>query len=601
MINSTRKIKIQKLNFRPMRLAVIDAKKCKPKRCSLECIKYCPKVRTGAEVIKVNEIATISEELCVGCGICVKKCPFKAISIVNLPERLEGKEVHRYGKNGFVLYNLPIPKKGYVVGLLGANGTGKTTAVKILSGQIRPNLGKDEASWDEIFERFSGTELIDYLKALADGKIRTAVKPQYIEAIPKVYRGKAEELLKRADEIGKADEYVSKLGLENSIKKDVSELSGGELQRLAIAACLLKDADFYFLDEITSYLDIYQRIAAAKVVREVAEKKPVLIVEHDIAILDLLADLVHISYGEPGVYGIITNPKSVRVGINQYLKGYLPEENVQIRDKPIEFDMFQPRESECEKVLVEYPSFTKTYPKFKLEASSGDIKVGEVLGIVGANATGKSTFVKVLAGVDKDDDGRVKLELKVSYKPQYIKADSPARVIDYLRAINPAVETSYYKTEFIKPLRIDRIMDKRLSELSGGELQRVAIVACLLRDADLYLLDEPSAHLDVEQRTEAARMIRRFAMNMEKSVLVVDHDIYLIDMVSDRLLVFEGDPGKFGKASKPMNMREGMNKFLSKLEITFRRDEETKRPRINKPGSRLDREQKAKGEYYYYF
>ncbi len=601
MINSTRKIKIQKLNFRPMRLAVIDAKKCKPKRCSLECIKYCPKVRTGAEVIKVNEIATISEELCVGCGICVKKCPFKAISIVNLPERLEGKEVHRYGKNGFVLYNLPIPKKGYVVGLLGANGTGKTTAVKILSGQIRPNLGKDEASWDEIFERFSGTELIDYLKALADGKIRTAVKPQYIEAIPKVYRGKAEELLKRVDEIGKADEYVSKLGLENSIKKDVSELSGGELQRLAIAACLLKDADFYFLDEITSYLDIYQRIAAAKVVREVAEKKPVLIVEHDIAILDLLADLVHISYGEPGVYGIITNPKSVRVGINQYLKGYLPEENVQIRDKPIEFDMFQPRESECEKVLVEYPSFTKTYPKFKLEASSGDIKVGEVLGIVGANATGKSTFVKVLAGVDKDDDGRVKLELKVSYKPQYIKADSPARVIDYLRAINPAVETSYYKTEFIKPLRIDRIMDKRLSELSGGELQRVAIVACLLRDADLYLLDEPSAHLDVEQRTEAARMIRRFAMNMEKSVLVVDHDIYLIDMVSDRLLVFEGDPGKFGKASKPMNMREGMNKFLSKLEITFRRDEETKRPRINKPGSRLDREQKAKGEYYYYF
>ncbi len=584
-----------------MRLAVVDPKRCKPKRCSLECVKYCPKVRTGAEAITVNEIATISEELCVGCGICVKKCPFKAISIVNLPERLEGKEVHRYGKNGFVLYNLPIPKKGHVVGLLGANGTGKTTAVRILSGQIKPNLGKEEASWEEVFERFAGTELLDYLKSLAEGKIRVAVKPQYIEAIPKAYKGRAKDLLERADEKGKIDEYVAKLGLENSINKDVKELSGGELQRLAIAACLLKNADFYFLDEITSYLDIYQRIAAAKAIREIAEKKPVLIVEHDIAILDLLADLVHISYGEPGVYGIITNPKSVRVGINQYLKGYLPEENVQIRDKPIEFDMFQPREWECEKVLVEYPSFTKTYPKFKLEASSGDIRVGEVLGVVGANATGKSTFVKVLAGVERDDDEKVKLDLKVSYKPQYIKADSPARVQDFLRSINPAVETSYYKTEFIKPLRIDRIMDKRLSELSGGELQRVAIVACLLRDADLYLLDEPSAHLDVEQRTEAARMIRRFAMNMEKSVLVVDHDIYLIDMVSDRLLVFEGEPGKRGKVSRPTSMREGMNRFLSKLGITFRRDEETKRPRINKPDSRLDREQKAKGEYYYYF
>ncbi len=584
-----------------MRLAVVDPKRCKPKRCSLECVKYCPKVRTGAEAITVNEIATISEELCVGCGICVKKCPFKAISIVNLPERLEGKEVHRYGKNGFVLYNLPIPKKGHVVGLLGANGTGKTTAVRILSGQIKPNLGKEEASWEEVFERFAGTELLDYLKSLAEGKIRVAVKPQYIEAIPKAYKGKAKDLLERADEKGKIDEYVAKLGLENSINKDVKELSGGELQRLAIAACLLKNADFYFLDEITSYLDIYQRIAAAKAIREIAEKKPVLIVEHDIAILDLLADLVHISYGEPGVYGIITNPKSVRVGINQYLKGYLPEENVQIRDKPIEFDMFQPREGECEKVLVEYPSFTKTYPKFKLEASSGDIRVGEVLGVVGANATGKSTFVKVLAGVERDDDEKVKLDLRVSYKPQYIKADSPARVQDFLRSVNPAVETSYYKTEFIKPLRIDRIMDKRLSELSGGELQRVAIVACLLRDADLYLLDEPSAHLDVEQRTEAARMIRRFAMNMEKSVLVVDHDIYLIDMVSDRLLVFEGEPGKRGKVSRPTSMREGMNRFLSKLSITFRRDEETKRPRINKPDSRLDREQKAKGEYYYYF
>jgi len=76
-------------------------------------------------------------------------------------------------------------------------------------------------------------------------------------------------------------------------------------------------------------------------------------------------------------------------------------------------------------------------------------------------------------------------------------------------------------------------MDRYLDELSGGELQRVAIAACLLRDADLYLLDEPSAHLDVEQRTEVARVIRRFALNMSKSVLVVDHDIYLIDMISD--------------------------------------------------------------------
>ncbi|AGK60925.1 putative ATPase, RNase L inhibitor (RLI)-like protein [Archaeoglobus sulfaticallidus PM70-1] len=584
------------------RIAVVDRDRCKPQKCSRECEKYCPVVRSGAEAVVIEDKAVISEELCVGCGICVKKCPFKAISIVGLPHELEGKEVHRYGKNGFVLYNLPIPRKGHVVGLLGPNGTGKTTAVKILSGQIKPNLGKDEADWEEIFERFAGTELLDYLKSLVDG-IRTSVKPQYIEAIPRVYKGKAKDLLSKADEIGKIDEMVEKLSLKNSIERDVRHLSGGELQRLAIAACLLRDADFYFLDEVTSYLDIYQRISVAKVIREKAEEKPVLIVEHDLAILDMLADYVHLSYGTPAVYGVITNAKGVRVGINQYLRGYLPDENIRIRDKPIEFEVFQPREGELERTVLEYPPFRKTLNGFTLEAAGGEIKQSEVLGIVGPNATGKSTFVKILAGVLEDDEGKIERdeELKTSYKPQYIKTESDMTVASFLTKINPMVNTSYYKTEFLKPLRIEELMDRNLKDLSGGELQRVAIVACLLRDADLYLLDEPSAHLDVEQRTETARIIRRFALNTKKSIFVVDHDIYLIDMISDRLIVFEGEPGKKGISSSPLSMRDGMNRFLSNLEITFRRDEETKRPRVNKIDSRLDREQKSKGEFYYYF
>ncbi len=585
----------------PLRIAVVDRDRCQPKKCGHECVKYCPRVRTGDETVTIEDKAVISETLCVGCGICVKKCPMKAIWIVGLPEQLEGKEVHRYGRNGFVLYNLPIPRRGYVVGILGPNGTGKSTAIKILSGQLKPNLGKDEASWDEIFDRFAGTELLDYMKSLADGKLRVSHKPQYIEAIPKVYSGKARDLLERVDERGLIDEIAEKLGLKVSLSRDVRELSGGELQRLAIAACILRDADFYFFDEVTSYLDIYQRITVANVIRELAAERTVMIVEHDLAILDMLADFVHITYGMPGVYGVVTAAKGVRVGINQYLRGYLAEENIRIRDKPIEFEVFQPRESEVERVLVEYPSFTKTFEGFKLHVEGGDIKAGEVLGIVGPNATGKSTFVKILAGVLEDDDKKVQLDVKVSYKPQYVKADVDVQVGVFLRRINPMIDSSYYKTEFLKPLMLEELMDRSLTQLSGGELQRVAIVACLLRDADLYLLDEPSAHLDVEQRTEAARIIRRFAMNTGKSVLVVDHDIYFIDMISDRLMVFEGEAGRFGMARRPRSMREGMNLFLANLGITFRRDEETKRPRVNKPGSRLDREQKAAGEYYYYF
>jgi ATP-binding cassette subfamily E protein 1 len=582
------------------RIAVVDRDRCKPDKCSQECYKYCPVVRTGGEAVIIDKKAVISEELCVGCGICVKKCPFSALWIVGLPHELEGREVHRYGQNGFVLYNLPIPRKGHVVGLLGPNGTGKTTAVKILSGQLKPNLGKESAEWDEIFERFAGTELLDYLKNLVDG-IRTSVKPQYIEAIPKIYKGKARDLLEKVDETGQMDEVVEKLDLKNSIDREIKNLSGGELQRLAIAGALLRDADFYFLDEVTSYLDIYQRTSVAKFIREKAEKKPVLIVEHDIAILDMLADYIHITYGEPSVYGVVTNPKGVRVGINQYLKGYLPDENIRIREKPIEFEVFQPRETELENVVLEYPSFKKTLDGFTLRAEKGEIKSSEVLGVVGPNATGKSTFVKIIAGVLEDDDKKIEFKLKTSYKPQYIKADSEITVKSFLTSINPLITSSYYKTEFLKPLRIEELMDRSLTDLSGGELQRVAVIACLMREADIYLLDEPSAHLDVEQRTEVARIIRRFALNSKKSVFVVDHDIYLIDMISDRLIVFEGNPGKEGKSSKPLSMKDGMNRFLSNLGITFRRDEETKRPRVNKLDSRLDREQKAKGEYYYYF
>ena len=124
-------------------------------------------------------MAVISEELCVGCGICVKKCPFDAIDIVSLPEELE-HPTHRYGVNGFALYGLPIPVEGKVTGILGENGIGKSTAVKILSGQLKPNLGEfeREAGWEEILRRYTGTELSDYLQNISQNKLKVAIKPQ---------------------------------------------------------------------------------------------------------------------------------------------------------------------------------------------------------------------------------------------------------------------------------------------------------------------------------------------------------------------------------------------------------------------------------------
>ena len=260
-----------------MRIAIVHKDRCHAKKCGTECILYCPRVRTGDETVIIGEEgkAIISEELCVGCGICIKKCPFTAIDIVSLPEELE-HPTHRYGKNGFALYGLPIPVEGKVTGILGANGIGKSTAVKILSGQLRPNLGNfdSEVAWEEILKRYAGTELFDFLQTVSKKILKIASKPQYIDYIPSVFSGTVRALLQTTDERNKLAEILPVLKLDTILDHDISTLSGGELQRVAIAACLARDADLYFFDEITPFLDIYQRIAAAKLIREPGHAAP---------------------------------------------------------------------------------------------------------------------------------------------------------------------------------------------------------------------------------------------------------------------------------------------------------------------------------------
>nr|WP_319540372.1 ribosome biogenesis/translation initiation ATPase RLI [uncultured Methanospirillum sp.] len=584
-----------------MRIAVVHKDRCHSRKCGSECILYCPRVRTGDETIALDEEgkALISEELCVGCGICVKKCPFEAIDIITLPEELE-YPTHRYGPNSFVLYGMPAPIQGKVTGVLGANGIGKSTSVKILSGQLIPNMGffDEEARWDTILKKYTGTELFEYLQLLSKGDVKVSVKPQYIDVIPKVFDGVVRDLLKTTDERGMLSHYIERLSLTGILDQNIKLLSGGELQRVALTAALAREADFYFLDEITPFLDIHQRMAAAQVIRELAEEKPIVLIEHDIAILDMLADTVHVAYGKPAVFGIITRPKGVRIGINQYLDGFLAEENVRIRDYPVTFEIRTHDEGAKKSQLMKIPPMSKKFDRFSLQVNGGDIRAGEVIGVVGANGIGKSTFAQLLAGAVKPDTGEMIDTVRISYKPQYVKADSTDTVEFTLRQITKAFDSGRYQHDIIEPLSLEPILQSPLSTLSGGELQRVSIAVCLSRDADLYVLDEPSAHLDVEQRMKLTKVFRQQIEGKEAAVLVIDHDIYVIDIISERLLVFEGTPGIEGRATGPFNMREGMNKFLNELNVTFRRDK-SGRPRINKPGSFLDRDQIARGEYYY--
>ena len=589
------------------RVAVLDEDLCKPKKCGLECIVYCPVNKTGGECIIQREDdgkAVISEDLCTGCGICVKKCPFEAIVIVNLAKELGDHKIHQYGINSFRLYHLPTPKKGTVIGLLGRNGMGKSTIINILSGNIRPNLGKydnNQLAWDDILDNFRGTELKSHFEKISSGTLRVSIKPQLVYLIPKTFKGTARELLKKYDERHVFDTLVNDLGLTNILDNSVSQLSGGELQRLAVAVAFSKDADYYFFDEPSSYNDIYQRLQVARVITRLTDEgKSVMVVEHDLTLLDYLSDYIHILYGEPGAYGIVSPLQSIKVGINNFLEGFIPSENIRFRDRSYKFDNSgQNEDVVLEKPLAKYSNLTKSYPSFKLSANSGQIREGEIVGLVGANALGKTTLMKMIAGIEKPDSGNIEMSAKISYKPQYLQQDHDGDTRSLLStAYQAPIEGSAVENHILIPMGMKRLYDKNINTLSGGELQKVAVCATLVRPANIYALDQPSAFLDVEDRISLAKFLHRFVKAEGKSAMIIDHDMQLIDLVSDSLVIFTGTPAIEGIAHNPMNKEDGMNQFLRTLAITYRKDETTGRPRINKMGGRLDRKQKDSGDYY---
>ncbi len=587
-----------------IRVAVLHRELCKPEKCGRECIKYCPDVRIGKKTIEfTDKYPVISEILCSGCGICVKKCPFSAISIVNLPDELETQCVHCFGENMFKLYRLPVIKKGAVTGLVGQNATGKTTALKILSGKIKPNLCDLEkgASNEDIINFFRGSELQSYFQKLyREGKV--SLKPQYISDIPKTFKGTVLELLKKFNERKCLDKVVEEFELGEVLDRKISVLSGGELQKVAIAVSFLRNVDIYLFDEPSSYLDVKERFNAAKKIKKLAgENKSVVVVEHDLSILDYLSDYICIFYGKPNVYGIVSNVHSSRTGLNIYLHGFIPDENIRFRREKVIFSKKSWKVEETgKKVLVEYTNLKKKLGSFGLKVNNGSFFEGEVIGVMGRNATGKTTFLKILAGLIKQDEGEVKGNIKVSYKPQYLKAESEDTVQVFLKeTLGREFRSKTFHDQAIIPLNLEKLFDFKLSELSGGELQKVAVVAALFREVDVVLLDEPSAYLDSEIRLKLAKTVRKIIENSRKAAVVIDHDILFLDSISDRLIVFSGIPARRGVASSPLPLEEGMNKFLASLEITFRRDLDTNRPRINKPGSKLDRLQKKQGRYYY--
>ncbi|PIO38497.1 hypothetical protein AB205_0168830 [Aquarana catesbeiana] len=535
------------------RIAIVNHDKCKPKKCRQECKKSCPVVRMGKLCIEVtaqSKIVWISETLCIGCGICIKKCPFVALSIVNLPSNLEKETTHRYCANAFKLHRLPTPRPGEVLGLVGTNGIGKSTALKILAGKQKPNLGKydDPPDWQEILTYFRGSELQNYFTKILEDDLKAIIKPQYVDQIPKAAKGPVGTILDRKDETKTQTRVCELLDLTHLRDRNVEDLSGGELQRFACAVVCIQKADIFMFDEPSSYLDVKQRLKAAITIRSLINPdRYIIVVEHDLSVLDYLSDFICCLYGVPSAYGVVTMPFSVREGINIFLDGYVPTENLRFRDTSLVFKVAETaNEEEIKKMcMYKYPSMRKLMGDFQLRIVAGEFTDSEIMVMLGENGTGKTTFIRMLAGRLKPDEGGDVPFLNVSYKPQKISPKSVGSVRQLLHEkIRDAYTHPQFVTDVMKPMQIENIIDQEVQTLSGGELQRVALALCLGKPADVYLIDEPSAYLDSEQRLMAARVIKRFILHAKKTAFIVEHDFIMATYLADRVIVFDGIPSR---------------------------------------------------------
>ena len=248
----------------------------------------------------------------------------------------------------------------------------------------------------------------------------------------------------------------------------------------------------------------------------------------------------------------------------------------------------------------QYPNMKKTLGTFSLEVKAGSFSESEIIVLLGQNGTGKTTFIRMLAGLLQPDEGEQPDKLAVSYKPQKISPKFPGTVRTLLlKKIQESWMHPQFQSDVAKPMRVEELLDQQVKHLSGGELQRVALVMSLGVPANVYLIDEPSAYLDSEQRIIAAKVIKRFILHAKKTGFIVEHDFIMATYMADRVIVYDGEPAQACCANEPESLVTGMNKFLAHLEITFRRDPSNFRPRINKHLSVQDREQKSEGQYFF--
>lgn len=533
--------------------------------------------------------------------------------------------------------------------MLGSNGIGKSTIVKIYADEIIPNFGNFDLDNDptipqtqkkkhitikyqdneekKVLEYFKGTETYNFFKDLYQKKIKVAIKKQSLKEEPsQKVLDSIHSLLLSSDN----QEIYYELDIEPLLKIPYDKLSGGQKQRLMIFLTMIQNVDLYIFDEPTNYLDITQRLKIGKLIRKFAEKdKMVLVVDHDITIMDYIADVIHILYGVAGAYGIVSSPISCAEAINQFFEGYLSNDNVRFRQESYSYQLnLDVNSLEDEKKddnkdddnninegiikqikIISYPDIEIKFPesKFTLNVPSGSFSESSSVNIIlGENDSGKTTFLKWLSTNQNEI---------ISIKPQYPEEmfNNPKyQDLTTQELISELIPQTYgdmnFQTNVIRALDISGFDSTLLRDLSGGELQKLALIITLGKNAKYYLFDEPSASLDIEERVKVIKVIKRFLVHNQKIGFIVEHDIAmafsLIKDVESHVIVFQIENNLDeheikASSSLPLNGIDGLQMFLKTANITFRMGlySKFKRYRINRLGSSKDIEQKREGKY----
>lgn len=480
-------------------------------------------------------------------------------------------------------------EKGQKVALVGINGTGKSTLLKILAGEEAPDSGSYHYSKSIKFAFLKQEPDVDGHEAIMDyvlsgnDPIKETVR-SYFHFLEERNLESNNAILDKMSELNawdfeaKAKQMLGKLGIHN-LAQPVDKLSGGQKKRVALAKVLLEEPDFLILDEPTNHLDLI----AIEWLEEYLSKQKIslLLVTHDRYFLQSITnEIIELDNGNlhkyTGTYTQYLEKRLERQIIEQEqaskAKNLLKKEMEWLNRQPqargtkakYRIDAVGDLQKKANQVtykekmdinlsgkrlgkkILEIDQLFKQFGSTKIvDSFSYTFKRGDRIGIVGKNGIGKSTFLNLISGNEKPDAGKLIVGETVSfgyYHQGGIAFDEEQRVIDAIKEIAEVIQLKDGNVVTASQLlTLFNFSPKKqfdfIRNLSGGEKRRLQLLKVLMANPNFLILDEPTNDFDLDTLSTLEEYLESF----EGCILIVSHDRYFMDRLVEHVFAFEGN------------------------------------------------------------